>query len=51
MKSIVSIILAGILFSSCHGDLDVIQTSEVSANSIGFIANVEIVSSTSDDNP
>ena len=34
MKSIVSIILAGILFSSCHGDLDVIQTSEVSANSM-----------------
>lgn len=34
MKSIVSIIFAGILFSSCHGDLDIIQTSAVAANSM-----------------
>ena len=34
IKTILSILLAGTLFASCHGDLNIIQKSEVSANSM-----------------
>ncbi len=33
-KTILSIMLAGTLFCSCHGDLDVVQNSEISTNSM-----------------
>ena len=33
-KSIISILFAGALLSSCHGDLDIVQKSEVSAGSM-----------------
>lgn len=34
IKTILSILLAGTLLASCHGDLNIIQKSEVSANSM-----------------
>lgn len=34
IKAIITAVFAGFLFSSCHGDLNVIQKSEVSANSM-----------------
>ena len=34
IKTILVILLAGTLLASCHGDLNIIQKSEVSANSM-----------------
>ena len=34
LRAILSIILTGLLLASCHGDLNVIQKSAVSANSM-----------------
>lgn len=34
IKSIISIVLAAVLLTSCHGDLDITQKSEISANSM-----------------
>ncbi|MCD8270411.1 MAG: hypothetical protein LUD46_19570 [Parabacteroides sp.] len=34
IKTILSILLAGTLLTACHGDLNIVQKSEVSANSM-----------------
>ena len=34
LKAIYSLVVALVLFTGCHGDLDIVQTSQVSANSM-----------------